>query len=122
MRFSPDLDVAGESGDGIGMETGDLEAVIFEEGRTDEDIVPLNVNPVPYPERARELGIEGVLLMELIIGRDGSVESVEIIKSPHASITSAARKQVAGWKFKPARNKGIPVRVRARKEIEFRLD
>jgi TonB family protein len=122
MRFSPDLGVAGAGGNSVGMETQELAAVIFEEGQTDENIVPVRVAPVPYPERARELGIEGVLLIEVVIGTNGRVESVDVIKSPHPSIAAAAKKAASEWVFKPARNKGIPVRVRARKEIEFRLD
>ena len=104
------------------MAEQDLAAVIFEEGETDEDVVSVRVTPIQYPERARELGIQGVLLIELVIGRDGKVETVDIVKSPHPSISAAARKAVQSWRFKPAKNKGIPVRVRARKEIEFKLE
>jgi periplasmic protein TonB len=121
MRFAPDLDVAGGA-EGVAMAPQELEAEIFEEGHTDEGLVALNVPPVEYPERARELGIQGTLVVELIVGRDGRVESVDIISSPHPSISAAARKAVAAWRFKPARNKGIAVRMRARKEIEFKLD
>jgi len=120
MRFSPDLEVAGQGG--VQMAAQELEAEIFEEGQTDEDLVPLHIPPIAFPERARELNVEGVLLIEIVVGRDGRVESIDILKSPHPSISAAARKAVQEWRFKPARNKGIPVRVRARKEIEFRLD
>lgn len=119
MRFNPDLGVA--EGEGVAVESQDLEAVIFEEGETDEDPVPLHVSPVAYPNRAKELGIQGILLIEIVIGLDGKVESVEILKSPHPSFSSEARKTVKKWRFKPAKNKGVPVRIRARKEFEFQL-
>ncbi len=119
MKFVPDLGVA--AGEGVAIAKQDLEAVIFEEGETDEDPIPLSQTPIPYPERARNLEIQGVLLIEIIIGRNGRVESVEILKSPHPSFSSAARKTVQKWRFKPGKNKGVPVRVRARKEIEFQL-
>jgi protein TonB len=119
MRFNPDLGVA--EGEGVAVESRDLEAVIFEEGETDEDPVPLHISPVAYPNRAKELGIQGVLLIEIVIGLDGKVESVEILKSPHPSFSSEARKTVKKWRFKPAKNKGVPVRIRARKEFEFQL-
>jgi protein TonB len=121
MRFAPDLGVAA-GGSGVAMETRDLEAMVFEEGETDEDLVPVRVTPVRYPDRARELGIEGTLEVEIIVGRDGKVETVDILSSPHPSISAAARTTISRWLFKPARNKGIPVRVRARQAIEFRLD
>lgn len=119
MKFNPDLDVA--EGDGVAIESKELEAVIFEEGEADEDPVPRFISPIPYPNRAKELGIEGILLIEIIIGLKGRVESVEILKSPHPSFSTAARKAVRKWRFDPAKNKGVPVRIRARKEFEFQL-
>ncbi len=119
MKFNPDLGVA--EGEGVAIQSGELEAVIFEEGEADEDPVPRYISPVPYPNRAKELGIEGVLLIEIVIGLKGKVESVEILKSPHPSFSTAARKAVKKWRFDPAKNKGVPVRIRARKEFEFQL-
>lgn len=121
MRFAPDLSIAG-GGDGVGMAATELAAEIFNEGETDKDVVPVFDPPVPYPERARELEIQGTLTIELVIGRDGRVETIDILRSPHPSIAAAARKTVAQWRFTPAQNKGIPVRQRVRRDIEFRLE
>jgi protein TonB len=121
MRFTPDLGTAGGAS-GVAMESRDLEAMVFNEGETDEDLIPVRITPIQYPGRARELGIEGTLDVEIIVGRDGKVESVDILTSPHPSISAAARRTIARWRFKPAKNKGIPVRVRARQAIEFKLD
>ena len=120
FKFNPDLSVEGTGA--VAMEANDLEAVVFEEGETDEDIVPLYITPVSYPQRARDLGIQGTLEAVIIVGRDGSVESVKVIKSPHISITNEASETIAKWRFKPAHNKGIPVRVRVKQVIEFKLD
>ena len=120
FRFSPDLSVEGTGEVVMGQQ--DLAAVIFEEGQTDEPPVPVFKPPIPYPERARELEVEGVLEVIIIIDLDGKVKTVEVVKSPHSSITSAARKVISTWRFRPARNKGIPVRVRARQVMEFRLE
>ena len=68
------------------------------------------------------MGLSGTLIIEIVIGRKGEVESVKIVKSPHSSFARQARQTVMGWRFKPGRNKGVPVRVRARKVIEFKLD
>ena len=120
MKFAPNLGSIG--GQGVGVAAQEMEAVIFQEGETDEQPTPMRITPIPYPKRAKALGISGELIIEIVIGRKGQVESMKIIKSPHSSFSAEARKIVMGWKFKPGRNKGVPVRVRARKVIEFKLD
>ncbi len=120
LKFTPNLGAMG--GDGVAVDAHEAKAVIFNEGETDESPVPLRVTPVPFPEAAKAKGLFGNLIIEIIIGRRGQVESVKIIQSPHSMFSSAARRTVMGWKFKPGKNKGAPVRVRARKLIEFKLD
>jgi protein TonB len=120
FKFTPDLSVEG-SGEVV-MEQQDLQAVVFEEGETDEAAVPLYKPPIEYPRRARELEIEGVLEMLIVIDMQGKVKNIDIVRSPHSSITTAAKKTVSTWRFKPARNKNIPVQVRVRQIVEFNLD
>ena len=120
FKFTPDLAVEG-TGE-VAMAREELEAVVFEEGETDEPAVPLYQPSIPYPDRARELEIEGTLEVIIIIDTQGKVSSIEVVRSPHTSITAAARKVIATWRFKPARNKGVPVRMRVRQVIEFTLE
>jgi TonB family protein len=120
FRFTPDLAIEG-TGE-VAMAPQELTAVIFEEGETDEPAIPLYQTPIPYPERARELEIEGVLECIIVIDTNGKVASINIVRSPHSSITRTAKKVIASWRFKPARNKGVPVKVRVRQVIEFTLD
>lgn len=122
MRFTPDLSIdAGPSGSGVAVQQQELAPEIYEEGETDQDVIPMQTT-LPYPERARELGIEGTLEMLLVIGVNGRVESVEVVKSPHPSISEAARSAVKQWRFKPAQKNGVPVRQRVRLPIELKLD
>ena len=123
IKFTPDLSVAGNAnGAAVGMQGQELQVEVFEEGQTDENPVPLYTPPVEYPERARELGIQGIVEVNFIIGTNGNVESINITKSPHPTLSAEARKTISQWRFKPGRNKGVPVRVRARKPIEFKLE
>lgn len=120
MKFTPELS---SSGHGVSVATSaNMNAVIFNEGETDEELVPVSIHPIPYPDRAKTLGVEGVLVIEIVIGITGKVEEVCIVKSPHSSFDSEVKKQVKKWLFSPAKNKGVPVRVKARKEIEFKLN
>lgn len=120
FRFTPDLAVEG-TGE-VAMARQELTAVIFEEGETDEPAIPLHQPPIPYPERAQELEIEGILECILVIDTNGKVASIDIVRSPHSSFTSIAKKIIGSWRFKPARNKGVPVKIRVRQVIEFALD
>ena len=127
MKLVPDLAVdAGVGGDaGAAVvqvdKTKDLQAEVFEEGETDERPIPLETTPVAYPLEARERGVEGTLVVFFIIGHDGRVKSIDVQKSPSPIITREAKRTIARWRFKPGKKKGIPVNVRAKKEIVFVL-
>jgi TonB family protein len=121
FKFTPDLGVGG--GEGVAIEQqGSLEAVIFEEGEVDENATLITPFQIPYPPRAVELGIEGILEANLTVGIDGKVINIDIIASPHSSITAEARKVFSSLKFKPAKNKGIPVNMKLKQIVEFKLD
>jgi protein TonB len=122
FKFTPDLGVEGAGGVTVAMQNQDLEAMVFDEGQTDEAIVPVFTPSILYPERAKDVGAQGTLEAVLVIGRDGKVEKVDIIRSPHESITIEARRTLSTWKFKPGKNKGIPVKVRAKQVIDFNLE
>lgn len=92
FKFTPDLGVEGAGGVEVAMQNQDLEAMVFDEAQTDEDIVPVFTPSIPYPERAKDVGAQGTLEAVLVIGRDGLVEKVDIVRSPHESITIEARR------------------------------
>jgi len=123
MKFVPDLAVDAGSGSGNAavVESHDLQVEVFEEGETDERPIPMETTPVAYPLEARERGIEGTLVVFFVIGHDGKVKSIDVQKSPSPIITREAKQTIATWRFKPGKKKGIPVNVRAKKEISFEL-
>lgn len=120
LKFTPDLGV--EGGQGVGIASQTMETTVFEEGNTDEDAVPMFTPPPKYPQRARDLGIEGMVEVIIVVGTDGKVSSVEIVRSPHASFNQEVRKVISTWKFKPAKNQGVPVQVRKKQVLDYRLD
>jgi TonB family protein len=122
FKFTPDLGVEGAGGVAVAMQNQDLEAMVFEEGQTDENVTPVFTPAIIYPERAKEAGVQGTLEAVIVIGRDGKVEKVDIIRSPHESITAEAKRTLFTWKFKPGKNKGVPVKVRAKQVIDFNLE
>lgn len=76
-----------------------------------------------YPRRARSEGIEGLVLVRVIIGTDGHVEpeSPRILQSVPA-LDAAAVSAVSQWRFTPALGKqGRPVRVILEVPVQFSL-
>lgn len=120
FKFQPDLAVAGGTGVGIGGQ--DMEVMVFSESDVEEPPRELSTTPLQFPEAARAAKAGGTLVVEILIGRDGRVESVKIDESPHPSISREAERTIPKWKFQPGKNKGIPVRVRALKRITFKLN
>lgn len=73
-----------------------------------------------YPELAREAGVEGTVLIRVLVGEDGFVKNQIIIQSVQMlddAATTAAQTAV----FKPALQKDRPVAVWMVIPIEFRL-
>jgi TonB family protein len=124
MRFSPDLavDASGEGGAGVALQKQELSAEVFEQGQVDQDAFPESAPQIPYPERAAEQGIRGAVEVEFVVTYQGKITNIQVTKSPSSLFTEAVKRGVAQWRFKPARNKGIPVNQRFRQIIRFNLD
>lgn len=126
-KFMPGIEdiAAGDGEPGAGVvqvkEASDTQAEVFEEGETDEPPIPLAMMPIAYPMDARERGIEGKLVVYFIIGHNGKIKSIDVVKSPSPIITREAKRTIRKWRFKPGMKNGIPVNVRAKKEIDFVL-
>jgi TonB family protein len=73
-----------------------------------------------YPETARERGIEGSPVVDLLIGEDGHVLDARIIDSAGALLDGALMEAVGGWRFSAASSQGVVVSVRVRVQHVFR--
>lgn len=121
FKFTPDLGVEGDEG-GVAIASQDLEVEVFEEGETDEPVVQVYTPRPAYPSRAVEMAVEGRVEVTFVVGVDGRVSSIESINSPHPSFDAEVRKTLFQWKFRPAKNKGVPVKQRVRIPFDFFLD
>ena len=76
-----------------------------------------------YPEILRQAGIEGRVLVELIIDTLGRAErgSIRIVSSPHALFEGPSREVVAGCRYRPGRIQGRAVRVRVQVPVGFTI-
>lgn len=65
-----------------------------------------------YPEAARELGLEGLVEVELLVDGEGRGRGISLRKSAGAILDEAMLQTVAGWRWAPASARGTPVQVR----------
>lgn len=81
----------------------------------------LNSN-VKYPDVAQENGVQGRVIVESIIEKDGSMSDVKVIRSVDPSLDREALRVVKAMpKWTPAKLKGIPVRTKCTIPVVFRL-
>jgi len=73
--------------------------------------VLLNFVPPDYPEIARASHLEGTVLVKVQVGTDGSVLQAVVIKSVHPTLDREAVKAARRCKFKPGRQRDIPVKA-----------
>jgi protein TonB len=77
------------------------------------------VQPV-YPPLARQARIQGKVLLQAVISKDGSIENLRLING-HPMLTQAAMDAVKQWKYKPYLLNGEPVEVETQVEVNFTL-
>jgi TonB family protein len=86
--------------------------------------VPKKLNHVTpdYPQGMRDAGLEGVVPMEALIGRDGTVSSVRLLSAQvHPDFARAAEEAVRQWRFSPTLLNGEAVEVRMTVSVRFSL-
>ena len=74
-----------------------------------------------YTEDARRRGIEGEVVMEIVVTRAGSVGDVRFLRRLGAGLDERAAQAVRQWQFAPATRKGVLVDVIVEVGVEFRL-
>ncbi|MGA1984860.1 MAG: energy transducer TonB [Candidatus Sulfotelmatobacter sp.] len=77
------------------------------------------VNPA-YPPLARQARIQGVVILQAQISKDGSIENLQLI-SGHPMLAPAAIEAVKQWKYKPYLLNGEPVEVDTQVQVNFTL-
>jgi periplasmic protein TonB len=66
--------------------------------------------------------IEGKVQLACVIGTDGIVSNVELLKGLDDRLNQSAEEALAKWEFTPATRKGVPLAVDVVVEIPFRLE
>jgi periplasmic protein TonB len=95
---------------------------VYSPGNGVKPPVPLR-QPLPgYTEEARRVRVEGIVLIQAIVRRDGTVDSFKILRGLGYGLDESAIRTIASqWRFKPGTLNGKPVDVQANIEVSFRL-
>jgi protein TonB len=75
-----------------------------------------------YPPRAREEGLEGNVVLRLLVGRNGRVAAVRVVVPAGNGFDEAARRLVRGFRFEAGKKDGQPVAVWIPWTYKFRLN
>lgn len=75
--------------------------------------------PPVYPLNARRLGIEGQVVLQAVIAKDGTVQDVKVV-SGSPLLTDAALQAVRQWRYQPYVLNGQPVEAETQVQINFK--
>jgi TonB family protein len=74
-----------------------------------------------YTEDARQRGIAGAVVLEIVVRKDGAVGDVRVLEGLGGGLDDRAIQAVRQWRFSPAERHGAPVDVIVEVAVEFSL-
>jgi len=72
-----------------------------------------------YPQSARGTELQGVIALDVVVGRDGSVLSMKPLNGPDV-LARSAMDALRWWKFEPYKVNGEPIVVETTLAVEFK--
>jgi protein TonB len=73
-----------------------------------------------YPPLARQARIQGAVVLQAVISRDGAIENLQVV-SGHPMLVQAAVQAVRQWHYRPYVLNGEPVEVETQVTVNFIL-
>ena len=74
-----------------------------------------------YTEDARQRGVAGDVVLEIVVRRDGTVGDVKVLQGLAGGLNDRAVQAVRQWRFGPATRQGAAVDVIVEVAVEFKL-
>ena len=74
-----------------------------------------------YTEQARAAGLEGTVVLSLIVDKYGLPREIAVIRGLGLGLDESAINAVSNWHFRPALLNGQPAETRATVEVNFSL-
>lgn len=83
--------------------------------------VPLQKVDPKYPPTLISERVTGEVILYAVIRRDGSVDSIQLVRGIDEQLDANAIRALRQWKFRPGAKQGTPVELEAIVHIPFRL-
>ncbi len=120
------FDIPGLAFDDLGGADAALMAgsqdVVHTSDTVDNPPRPSRQEPMEYPRRLRDSGVEGYVTLSLLINETGQIEQVRVVESsPPGAFDDVATTGIRNWRFQAGSYKGEPVKVWVRQTIQFKL-
>ncbi|MCS7152636.1 MAG: TonB family protein [Bacteroidia bacterium] len=91
----------------------------------EKEPVPTNIDDIKkrigYPPLAKEAGIQGKVIVRVLVGKTGKYEKHVVLKSPHKLLTEAVEKELPNLEFTPGIQAGRPIKVWVTIPFDFQL-
>jgi len=124
VEFVEDTDIPIDTDFVVGMPSGGPPVIDQGPMRVGGDIQEPErihyVNPV-YPELARRARMEGIVILQAVIDKQGNVTDVQMLRGLGLGLDVAASDAVQQWKYTPTFYNGRPVEVILTVTVQFEL-
>jgi TonB family protein len=80
---------------------------------------PLRKIDPKYPPTLIKERVEGEVVLYAVIRRDGSVDSIQLVRGIDDQLDANAMQALSQWKFRPATKQGVPIELEAIVHIPF---
>ena len=119
LEFSVESLLTGYGQPALNLEPLNLNDMILNLLDLDTPPVPIKRVPPTFPVEARRGRIDGVVVVEFVVDRGGSVIRPKVSSSTHAVFESEALSAIRRWQFHPGEKDGEPVNVAMRVPFIF---
>ncbi|MDE6464645.1 MAG: energy transducer TonB [Muribaculaceae bacterium] len=77
---------------------------------------------IVYPPAASEEGVQGRVVVEFVVGKDGSITNARVVRNRHPALDREALRVIQSMpRWVPGRNNGQPVKVTYTLPVTFKL-
>jgi TonB family protein len=116
-RAAPDAGMTGEAASAAGVTSNASERVQMSADTA--EVVSRPVSP-GYPLLARQMKVQGSVILQALIGKDGIIQDLHVVSGPPI-LASAAQAAVRQWHFKPHLQGNEAVETQAKITVNFTI-
>lgn len=137
LEEAPNFGAEDKEGEDEGLFTGDIgdgdvPEVIVDNDPGINDFISVEQEPVPvniddiktligYPQIARDAGIQGQVVVRVLVDKTGNYDRHKVVKSVHPILDDAVQRQLSKLKFTPAIQGGRPIKFWVNIPFNFKL-